>query len=144
MSLTRPQFLHRFPMAVLALAAAPVGVMADDTASVVVIRGGEVGSWSDSQSSSVVVMRPESGSFLRETTRLAAAAESREERPARQLERESGLEIAEALRALQATAYASASMTSAATWWPVFLPVNDPRPLPSRPRAPAALSMPNR
>ena len=144
MSLPSPHFLHRFLMAVLALAAAPAAVMADDTASVVVIRGGEVGSWSDSQSSSVVVMRPESGSFLRETTRLAAEAESREERLARQLERESGLEIAEALRALQATAYASASMTSAATWWPVFLPVNDPRPLPSRPRAPAALSMPNR
>jgi len=131
-------------MAVLALAAAPAAVMADDTPSVVVIRGGEVGSWSDSQSSSVVVMRPESGSFLRETTRLAAEAESREERLARQLERESGLEIAEALRALQETAYASASMTSVATWWPVFLPVNDHRPPPSRPRAPAALSMPNR
>jgi hypothetical protein len=143
MSLPGPHILYRFFTAAMALAAASA-VMADQTASVVVIRGGEVGSWSDSNSSSVVVMRPESGSFLRETTRLAAEAEAREERLARERERETSLAIAEALRALQATAYASASMTSADTWWPVFLPVNGHRPPPSRPRAHAAQSMPNR
>jgi hypothetical protein len=136
--------LYRSLVAALALAAGPA-VLADDTASVVVIRGGDVGSWSDSQSSSVVVMRPASGSFLRETTRLAAAAEAREERLARERERETSLAIAEALRALQATAYASASMTSADTWWPVLVPISSQRPPPpSRPRAPAALSLPNR
>src|SRR4029453_5928903 len=101
--------------------AAGSAVMADDAASVVVIRGGEVGSWSESQSSTVVVMLPASGSFLRETTRLAADAEAREERLARERERETSFAIAEALRALQATAYASASMTSEDAWGPVFL-----------------------
>jgi hypothetical protein len=144
MSLPGPHVLYRFLMAVLALAAGSA-VMADDAASVVVIRGGEVGSWSESQSSTVVVMRPASGSFLRESTRLAADAEAREERLARERERETSFAIAEALRALQATAYASASMTSADAWWPVFLPVNGHRsPPPSRPRAPVSLSMPNR
>lgn len=144
MSLPGPHLLYRFLVAMLALAAGPA-VMADDAASVVVIRGNEIGSWSESNSSSVVVMRPASGSFLRETTRLAAEAEAREERLARQRERDNSLEIARVLRALEATAYASASMTSADAWWPVFLPVNGQRPpLPSRPRAPAALSPPDR
>ena len=143
MSLPGPHIPYRFLMGVLALAAG-TAAMADDTTSVVVIRGGEVGSWSDSNSSSVVVMRPESGSFLRETTRLAAEADAREERLARERERDTSLAIEEALRALQATAYASASMTSADTWWPVFLPVNGHRPPLARPRAHAARSMPNR
>jgi hypothetical protein len=118
--------------------------MADETTSVEVIRGSQIES-PTSQSSSVVVMRPASGSFLRETARLAAEAEAREERLARERERETGREVADALRALLVPAYASAGMMGTDNWWPVFLPVNAPQlPRPSRPRAPAALSMPNR
>jgi len=144
MSLPVPGFPRRCLLAMLALAACPAA-MANDRASVVVIRGGELGSWSPSKSSSVIVMRPASGSFLRETTRLAAEADAREERLARQRERDTDVRIAEALGALQATAYAAANSTRADNWWPVFLPHDSNRlPPPSRPRAPAALSMPDR
>jgi len=114
-------------------------VAADNTASVVVMRGGEIGSWSDSNPTGVVVMRPARGSFLRETRRLLAKAEAREERLALQ---NRGLEFAEALYALQATAYATSGMYSD-NWWPVFLPFQGSRPPPpSRPRPPAAMPKP--
>src|SRR5262245_26953021 len=127
-------------LATVTLEACPAA-MADDTASVEVIRGGEVGSWTDSTSASVVVMRPASGSFMREPSRLAAKADAREERLARLIERETGMNLAEALLALQATAYASTMSTD--TGWPVFLPQGGHRPPPpSRPRAPVARSTP--
>ena len=64
--------------------------------SVAVIRGGDTSQ--RAQDKSVVVMRPESGSFMRVTTRLADEAQAREERAAAEQARETSQQISEALR----------------------------------------------
>lgn len=82
----------------LAAAAAPAE-------SVVVIRGTDV----SHQSEGVVVMRPAEGSFLRETTRLAASADARERRAADKRARDADRRLASALETLASAAQATQS-----------------------------------
>ena len=77
------------------------GELADDVA---VIRGTDSTVRHDA---GVVVLRPARGSFLRETTRLAADADAREERIAAMQARESNRRLTEVLEALTASAYAT-------------------------------------
>jgi len=81
----------------LAAAEAPVD-------SVTVIRGTDT---TTHPSSGVVVMRPPRDSFLRETTRLAAEADAREERAAAERSEEAYRQLAEALESLAIAAYAT-------------------------------------
>ena len=80
---------------------ANAGELAEDVA---VIRGTDATVRHDA---GVVVLRPARGSFLRETTRLAADADAREERIAARQARESNRLLSEVLEALIANAYAT-------------------------------------
>ena len=73
--------------------------------SVAVIRGTDTTHENDS----VVVMRPAAGSFLRETTRLAAEADAREDRAAAKRARTADQRLAQALETLASAAYATQS-----------------------------------
>ena len=76
---------------------------AERAEAVAVIRGTE----SITHHEGIIVMRPARESFLRETTRLAADADAREERIAARQARESNRLLSEVLEALIATAYAT-------------------------------------
>ena len=73
-------------------------------ASVIVMRGSQAQVPTGRQENGVIVMRPAPGSFLRETTRLAAEAEARNERAAREEARETNSRLVEALRAVEVAA----------------------------------------
>ena len=81
----------------------------------------------------VVVMRPASGSFLTETTRLAAEAEARETRSAREDARERDRQLTKTLRALEDAARAAEeeARTRSARYYPVYVP--HPHPPKARP-----------
>ena len=72
--------------------------------SVAVIRGSHTSK--QAKIGSVVVMRPESGSFMRVTTRLADEAQAREERAAAEQAREASQQISEAFIAVEQAAEA--------------------------------------
>jgi len=93
-----------FVVALIPLAAmAEPAMPAEDSAiapQVAVIRGSQTPILSRREHG-VIVMRPERGSFMRETMRLAAEAEARDERAARQEAREANLRLSSALRSLE-------------------------------------------
>jgi hypothetical protein len=60
----------------------------------------------------VAVLRPAPGSFMRETSRLAAEAQAREEQAARETARETNRQVAEALQAVEEAAEAAAQLSS--------------------------------
>ena len=106
-----------FPLMATAGHSARTDNRANDT--VVVIRGGDgqgspqnsvrPGSRaapSDQQVDAVIVMRPAPGSFMRETGRLAAEAEVREEHAAREDAREANQRLSEAMAAVRSAAAA--------------------------------------
>ena len=96
--------------------------------TVAVIRGADAATH---PSSDVVVMRPPRDSFLRETTRLAAKAEAREERAAAERAEDADRRLAEAVESLAITAYA----TRSSMWTDSFhshVWVTGPRPVPGR------------
>lgn len=72
--------------------------------SVAVIRGGDTSQ--RAQDKSVIVMRPESGSFMRVTTRLADEAQAREERAAAEQAWETNQQVSEAFIAVEQAAEA--------------------------------------
>jgi hypothetical protein len=96
------------PLAATAKPPAP-NYDSEANASVVVIRGGhevvESGLWQVSKASqpadAVIVMRPAPGSFMRETSRLAAEASDRKEQAARDDAREATTRLAETMRAIE-------------------------------------------
>jgi hypothetical protein len=107
-----------FPLAAIGDPPAPVDGEATD-APVTVIRGSQVQVQSGSQKAihdratpssesvqAVIVMRPAPGTFLRETTRLAAEAEAREHRAAKAEARETNLRLSLALQAVEDAAHA--------------------------------------
>ena len=102
---------------------------AEETArTVAVIRGTDT---TTHPSSGVVVMRPPRDSFLRETTRLAAEADVREERAADERAEDAHRRLAEAVESLAITAYA----TRSSMWTDTFhshVWVTGPRPVPGR------------
>jgi hypothetical protein len=117
----------RFELVVVALLplaamAEPVTPAEDGVAApqVAVIRGSQAPILSRHEQG-VIVMRPERGSLMRETTRLAAEAEAREERAARQEAREVNLRLASALLALQVSA-AAAQRRPHRHDWLIFTP----------------------
>ena len=67
---------------------------------VIVMRGAQTQMPAGRQENGVIVMRPAPGSFLRETTRLAAEAEARDERAAREEAREANLRLMGTLQAV--------------------------------------------
>jgi len=69
------------------------------------------------QEHGVIVMRPAPGSFMRETTRLAAEAEARDARAAREEARESNLRLTKALRAVQDAANAVQAQQRRKRYW---------------------------
>lgn len=91
--------------------------ISEANASVVVIRGGqervESGLWqvgkTNRPAEAVIVMRPVPGSFMRETSRLAAEAAHREEQAARDDGRVAARRMAEAMRAIESAANAGQS-----------------------------------
>ena len=91
--------------------------ISEANASVVVIRGGqervESGLWKVGEVSqaadSVIVMRPVPGSFMRDTSRLAAEAADREEQAARDDARAASTRLAEAMWAIGAAVRAGQS-----------------------------------
>src|SRR5262245_21451219 len=120
--------------------AASTAVLADvaPPASVVVMRGDDSFQWlppaKDVTDATVIVLRPESGSFLRETARLAAAAQDCEARLAIQQERLAHQQMAGAVQALGAIAAASWSASHFRTAWPLFVTGGSDRPAPPLPR----------
>jgi hypothetical protein len=91
----------------LAAVAEPVTPAEDGAtaAQVAVIRGKQIPIQSRHEQG-VIVMRPERGSFMRETKRLAAEAEARDERAARREARETNLRLTSTLRTLENAAAA--------------------------------------
>jgi ABC-type phosphate transport system substrate-binding protein len=76
----------------------------------------------------VVVMRPSSGSFMRETTRLAAEADAREERAAQQEAREANQQLTRTLQAIADAARAAEdeARTRSQRYYPVYVPPPHP------------------
>ena len=72
----------------------------------------------------VIVMRPASGSFMRETTRLASEAEAREVRAAREAAREKDLQLIKTLRAVEDAAQAAEeeARTRSQRYYPIYVP----------------------
>jgi hypothetical protein len=102
------------------LASIAAGSLAADNApdlSVAVIRGSDTSQ--PAHDGSVVVMRPESGTFMRVTTRLAEEAQAREERAAEAQARETGQQIAVAFRALELAAAAARYRPAGYVTWVV-------------------------
>jgi hypothetical protein len=75
-------------------------------ASVIVLRGSQAKVPTAREENGVIVMRPAAGSFMRETTRLAAEAEARNERAAREQARETSSRLVSALLAVESAASA--------------------------------------
>lgn len=70
----------------------------------------------------VVVMRPESGSFMRETTRLAHEAQAREERVAEEQARHTNRQLLDTLEAIER---AAGTVTAPAiAWWTPLHPAH--------------------
>lgn len=82
----------------------------------------------------VIVMRPASGSFMRETTRLASEAEAREARAAREEARAKDLQLIKTLKAVEVAAHAAEAeaRTRSQRYYPVYVP----RPHPPKVRPP--------
>jgi hypothetical protein len=76
--------------------------------SVIVMRGIQVQGPPVRNENGVIVMRPTPGSFMRETTRLAAEAEARNEWAAREEARDTTARLAGALSAVESAANAVA------------------------------------
>ena len=78
--------------------------------------------------SGVIVDRPDPAGFLRETGRLAAQAEAREQRAAEQQSRENDRQLAETLRALEDAARAAENeaRTRSERYIPVYYPPRKP------------------
>lgn len=81
--------------------------------------------------SGVIVDRPDPAGFLRETNRLAAQAEAREQRAAELQSREKDQQLTETLRALEDAARAAEN--EARTRSERYIPVYYPPPTPPRP-----------
>jgi hypothetical protein len=95
---------HTLVAAVVGLAFGGLAAAGETAGTVAVIRGADT---TTHPSSGVVVMRPPRDSFLRETTRLAAEADAREERAAADRGEDAQRRLAEALESLAITAYAT-------------------------------------
>ena len=78
--------------------------------------------------SGVIVDRPDPAGFLRETSRLAAQAEAREQRAAEQQSREKDRQLTETLRALEDAARAAENeyRTRSERYIPVYYPAPKP------------------
>lgn len=78
--------------------------------------------------SGVIVDRPNPTGFLRETSRLAAQAEAREQRAAQQQSREKDRQLTETLRALENAARAAENeyRTRSERYIPVYYPAPKP------------------
>ena len=76
----------------------------------------------------VIVDRPDPAGFLRETVRLAAQAEAREQRAAEQQSREKDRQLTETLRALEDAARATEyeAHTRSERYIPVYYPPRQP------------------
>ena len=97
---------HSLVAALVGLAFGGLAAAGETAGTVAVIRGTDT---TTHPSSGVVVMRPPRDSFLRETTRLAAEADAREQRAAAERAVEAQRQLAEALESLAITAYATRS-----------------------------------
>ena len=98
----RPRLLS----ALVGMAFSSLAAAEETAGTVAVIRGTDT---TTHPSSGVVVMRPPRDSFLRETTRLAAEADAREERAAAERAEDANRRLAAALESLAITAYATRS-----------------------------------
>lgn len=87
----------------------------------------------------VIVMRPAPDSFMRETTRLAAEAEARETRSAREDARERDRQLTKTLRAVEDAARAAEeeARTRSDRYYPVYVP--QPHPPKARPQTGGAI-----
>jgi ABC-type phosphate transport system substrate-binding protein len=76
----------------------------------------------------VVVMRPASGSFMRETARLSAEADAREERAAQEEAREVNQQLTRTLQAVADAARAAEdeARTRSRRYYPVYVPPPHP------------------
>jgi len=97
---------HSLVAALVGLAFGGLAAAGETAGTVAIIRGTDT---TTHPSSGVVVMRPPRDSFLRETTRLAAEADAREQRAAAERAVEAQRQLAEALESLAITAYATRS-----------------------------------
>ena len=97
---------HSLVAALVGLAFSGLAAAGETAGTVAIIRGTDT---TTHPSSGVVVMRPPRDSFLRETTRLAAEADAREQRAAAERAVEAQRQLAEALESLAITAYATRS-----------------------------------
>ena len=97
---------HSLVAALVGLAFSGLAAAEETAGTVTVIRGTDAAT---QPSSGVVVMRPPRDSFLRETTRLAAEADAREERAAADRAEDANRQLAAALGSLAITAYATRS-----------------------------------
>ena len=114
--------------AVIGIAFSGLAAAEETAGTVAVIRGTAT---TTHPSSGVVVMRPPGGSFLRETTRLAAEADAREERAAAERAEDAHRRLAEAVESLAITTYA----TRSSMWTDSFhshVWVTGTRPVPGR------------
>jgi hypothetical protein len=97
---------HSLVAALVGLAFSGLAAAGETAGTVAVIRGTDT---TTHPSSGVIVMRPPRDSFLRETTRLAAEADAREDRAAADHAEDAQRRLAEALESLAITAYATQS-----------------------------------
>jgi hypothetical protein len=95
--------LAAFALATVAAGIQSHGAEVASDPSVSVIRGSHS---TATQDETVVVMRPERGSFLRETTRLAQEAQAREERAAAEQARETNRRLSGMTEAIEQAAEA--------------------------------------
>jgi hypothetical protein len=100
---------HSLVAALVGIAFSGLAAAGETAGTVAVIRGTDAATH---PSSGVVVMRPPRDSFLRETTRLAAEADAREERAAADRAEDAHRRLAEAFESLAITAYATRSGVS--------------------------------
>jgi hypothetical protein len=98
--------------------------------SVAVIRGSDT--TQPAHHGSVIVMRPESGSFMRVTMRLAEEAQAREKRAAAEQALETSQQISEAFRTLELAAAAARYRPAGYATWVVPGKSSAPRPAQGR------------
>ena len=97
---------HSLVAALVGIAFSGLAAAGETAGTVAVIRGTETATH---PSSGVIVMRPRRDSFLRETMRLAAEADAREERAAADRAEDAHRRLSEAIESLAITAYATRS-----------------------------------
>jgi hypothetical protein len=114
--------------AVIGIAFSGLAAAEETTGTVAVIRGTAT---TTHPSSGVVVMRPPGGSFLRETTRLAAEADARDERAAAERAQDANRRLADALESLAISAYATRSGMSG-DYFHSHVWLTGPQPVPGR------------